>query len=126
MALCRGRTHEPRQPRMSHRLKTSKGKRAKRVRGGGEAAESFGGFSSVCVSVCVTVRRPVLLLCAQAAHTVCAQGGWWRGREERTSMFHERLLTLRAASRKLWVKKAAARRHNTRNTTRYSVLADQF
>ena len=98
MALCHGRANEPRprRPRMGHRLKTSKGKRAERGRGGGEAAENFGGFSGVCVcvtgSVCYRSTTRAAPVCTSGSHRVCARRvvAGTGGREERTSMLHKK------------------------------------
>ena len=94
MALCHGRglAHEPRQPRMSHRLKTSKGKRAKRGRGGGEATEKIGGFSETFVAVSQSMGplRATAITGLSRDRVIDVQ----RGRESSPIMVDEKLLTL--------------------------------
>ena len=78
-----GRVHEPRQPRLSHRLKTSKGKGAKRGRGGGGAAgkvEDMRGESAEGVSVRRSALAVPSVSTCNKRLTVCARRASWQER----------------------------------------------
>ena len=85
------------------------------------------GGSAVCVCQCVLPFDDQSCSCVRKRLTPCVHRAGGRVDESSSACFMKDCWLLESASGpKLWVKKAAARRHNTRNTTRDSVLAGQI